>query len=90
MIPVKWLADFYNHMRALEGEKSLKVACLIASGITNALKNGKTGLAPLDSFPEIDISDIPEISCRIVHPIAKVILVSRNRSLMTMEMSSIS
>ena len=40
-------------MTTLEGEKVIE-SCLIASGITNALKNGETGLEPLDSFAAID------------------------------------
>ena len=52
-IHAKWPADFYNHMTTLEGEKVIE-SCLIASGITNALKNGETGLEPLDSFADID------------------------------------
>ena len=52
-IHAKWLVDFYNHMTTPDWEQVISSDWSVA-GITNALKNRKTCLEPLDQFADID------------------------------------
>ena len=52
-IHAKWLVDFYNHMTTPDWEQVIS-SDWSAAGITNALKNWKTCLEPLDPFADID------------------------------------
>ena len=49
----EWLVELYNQISTAEGQKIIHSAWK-ASGITEAMKAGKTSLQPLDPFHDID------------------------------------